>query len=263
MENTKWYHKTWIRVLAGLLVVLLVFTTVGYNILRLRAESFFEDLAGDDNYLKEKSKSYTDSFDPENIILNMTLYSDLKKLLEAGEYEEAIDKTNSLIKSETDEDRKAQLYQLLCELYYNNGDYEEAAKEADNCVKDLLLDLDDNALLFCYIAAISYMHIENYEKSIKYIDTILAVGEDPDLYYYRGINNMAAENYKDATTDFEKAMDLGKTDTDVYYDIGICQISDGEVEKGIENLRYVIDQNDKPELTTAASNIISVLSQGN
>ena len=85
----------------------------------------------------------------------------MKKLLEDGEYDKAIEKTSSLIASETDEDRIEQLHQLRCELYYNNGNYEEAAEEAEVCLKDLIMAPSTDTFLFTYISAISNMHISS------------------------------------------------------------------------------------------------------
>lgn len=259
MENSKWYHKKWIRILAGVLVVLLIFTTVGYNLLRLNAESFYAALVGEDEYLKNNSNEYYQSFDTENLILNMGLYNDLKKFIEDGDFDQAIKKTKALIDSENDTERLEQLHQLLCELQYNTGNYEEAAKEAEICIKDLKYSSD--VYLFYYIGAISYMHLAEYEKSRDYIDIILELSDDAELYYYRGINNMALEAFSEAIDDFEKSMELGKDSIEIYYDIGICKISIGDTKTGIENLRYVIDNSESSELATAARNIISAISQ--
>ncbi len=73
---------------------------------------------------------------------------------------------------------------------------------------------------------------------------------------------MAMEDYEAAIDDFEKAMDLGKKDTDIYYDLGICRVSCGKLDEGIDNLKKVISNNDKPELSTASANILTAIAQG-
>lgn len=260
MEDIKWYHKKWVRVLAVVLVVIMIFTTIGYTLLRMNAEDLYAELAGSDEYLQGKNKDFSNSFDADNIILNLGLYSDLKELMQNGDYDHAIEKINSLLESETDTLRIEQLHELLCELQYNVGNYEEAAKEADICIERNILD--DTVYLFYYIGAISYMHEGDYNTSVKYIDNILDMGEDSQLYYYRGINNMALEDYVQASTDFSKSLELGKEDTELYYDLGICLISIGDVDEGISKLSYVIEKDDSPELTMAAQNIIVAIGQG-
>jgi len=142
---------------------------------------------------------------------------------------------------------------------YSAKDFEDAAY----CSEDYLSgDGTDDVNLCRYIAALSHTSLGNYEKSIGYLDEILAEEKDSELYYYRGINNMALENYPDAVEDFKQCKDMGKEDTDVYYDLGICQISVGDVEAGVENLKIVIQKNDRQELTTAASNILTVVAGG-
>ncbi len=260
MENEiKWYHKKWVRVIAAILAVIMIFTTVGYVILRNEAVELYKNLADSDEYLKRKSNDFATSFDLNNMILNMSQYSDLKKLMKDGDYDQAIEKVKSLIASETDSARLEQLHELLCELDYNVGNYEEAAKEADICIDSL--DSADTAFLFYYLGAISYMHTGEYATSVKYIDNILEIGDDPQLFYYRGINNMALQEFEQASLDFKKSIELGKADTDLFYDLGICLISNGEMDEGIEKLDYVIETDDVPELTSAAQNILVAISQ--
>ena len=142
---------------------------------------------------------------------------------------------------------------------YSNKDYEKAAAYAEDYLAG---NTKDDANMCRYIAALSKMNLSDYEGSIKYFDEILESEEDSELYYYRGIDNMALENYEAAVEDFKRCEELGKEDTDVYYDLGICQISIGEVDAGVENLKLVIQKNDRQELTTAASNILTAITQG-
>ncbi len=70
---------------------------------------------------------------------------------------------------------------------------------------------------------------------------------------------MALEDYQVAADDFTKAKDMGKDDTELRYDLGICLISCGKVSEGTDELYEVIDKNDIPELTTAATNILTAI----
>ncbi len=118
-----------------------------------------------------------------------------------------------------------------------------------------------NENLCRYIGAVSYMHTEEYENSVKLFDELIKDSEDSELYYYRGIDHMALEDYESAVTDFSKAKELGKTDTEVDYDLGICLVSSGRVDEGIKELQIVIEKNDRPELTTSSTNILTALAQ--
>ena len=344
MGKCKWYQKKSLRILAGSLAFLLILTTIGYSIIRSRAESVYADLANSEDAFKAHSKDEYDTSDFSSVSTEVDNYDELRKSLDKGDYSSAAEKTKAIIASEGNETVKEQFRELLAELYYNLGKYSESVNEADACInsgyepseeiyyvrglsniqlekyEDALNDfktidngfdypelhkqmaiaaysakkysdaagyvekyldevdsigwlddlVDENSKVdvlgdrnLCrYIAAISYMHDENYEKSVAHIDNILESGDDSELFFYRGINNMAMEKYADAASDFKKASELGKKDTDVFYDLGVCQISNGEIEEGIENLKIVIKENDKPELTTAASNIITAITQG-
>ncbi len=344
MENSKWYKKRSIRILAGALAFLLILTTIGYSIIRSRAESVYADLANSVDTFKAHSKEEFDSEDFNAVSSEVDTYNELRKSLDKGDYSNAAQNTKEIIASEGNEAVKEQFRELLAELNYNLGNYSESVNEADACINsgyepsneiyyvrglsNIQLEKYDDALndfktidngsdnpelhkqmaiaaysaqkysdaaefvekylgevnsigwlddlvdenskvdvlgdrnLCRYIAAISYMHDENYEKSVAHIDNILESGDDSELFFYRGINNMAMEKYADAASDFKKASELGKKDTDVFYNLGVCQISNGEIEEGIENLKIVIKENDKPELSTAASNIITAITQG-
>ncbi len=112
-----------------------------------------------------------------------------------------------------------------------------------------------------YIAAVSYMNREDFDKSKGYLDQLIESKEDSELYYYRGVDNMALENYEAAADDFSKAKEMGKDDTEVCYDLGICLLSTGNVSEGIDELYDVIEKNDRPELTTASKNILTAIIQ--
>ncbi len=344
MGKCKWYQKKSLRIFAGSLAFLLILTTIGYSIIRSRAESVYADLANSEETFKAHSKDEYDTSNFSAVSTEVDNYDELRKSLDKGDFFKAAEETKAIIASEGNEAVKEQFRELLAELNYNLGNYSESVNEADACINsgyepsneiyyvrglsNIQLEKYDDALndfktidngsdnpelhkqmaiaaysaqkysdaaefvekylgevnsigwlddlvdenskvdvlgdrnLCRYIAAISYMHDENYEKSVAHIDNILESGDDSELFFYRGINNMAMEKYADAASDFKKASELGKKDTDVFYNLGVCQISNGEIEEGIENLKIVIKENDKPELSTAASNIITAITQG-
>ena len=112
-----------------------------------------------------------------------------------------------------------------------------------------------------YIAAVSYMNREDFDKSKGYFDQLIESKEDSELFYYRGVDNMALEDYEAAADDFSKAKEMGKDDTEVCYDLGICLLSAGKISEGTDELYDVIEKNDRPELTTASKNILTAIMQ--
>ncbi len=327
--KTKWYRKKSVRILAGVLAFFLVVTTIGYAALRAKANSLYYEFVQSDELLREKSQENSEDVSIAEKYDYLSEYSELIDAINKNDYKAAVDKTNKLLAEETDPELHAGFQELLCELYYNTGQYQESVDAAnkrlsmqgepesvmyyvcglsniqlqnycdavDNLIKAKELNYEDtdsinlqlaiaaysdkdyekaakyaadylggsakdDASLCRYIAALSEMNLGNYESSIGYLDEILAEEEDSELYYFRGIDNMAMENYEAAVDDFKRCLEMGKKDTDVYYDLGICQISIGEVDAGVENLNVVIQKNDRPELTTAASNILTALAQG-
>ena len=339
----RWYHRKWVRFTAGAVAVILTLFTIAYDLLRSQYNSLYEDFAESEDALKEMSRASSDKPSLQDPGLGVE-YIELLNLLDSENYSKSIETANKLIESEKDIALKMALEELLCQLYYSEGRYQEAIDTAtyiidtdsspnyvpyyvrgmgelqlgryDVASKDLKRALDtgfvdeDNICLqlaicsysgkqygdsilyaekyldapkeiasddeekekkksqyvsndnLCrYIAAISYMNQEDFESSRKHFDDLLSTEEDRELYYYRGIDNMALEDYEAAVKDFSKAKEMGKKDTELYYDLGICLISSGSVQEGTEALLTVIERNDRPELTTASTNILSAIIQ--
>lgn len=345
-KTVHWYHKKWVRVLAGALTVIMIFSAIGYSIMRSQVRSLYENISKSEDALKQISQSNAENGDIPNSFDQINNYASLSELIDNGDYMAAIDKANEALKSEQNPDVKTDLAEILSELYYNagmyqeavdtantysegkevssslayvrgisylqlsnypeavsdlerakesgnedadainlqlaiatyaNGAYESAAKYSEDYLDspnilnltdngeisvDMQKEIEENSNLCRYIAALSLMHQDEYERSINYIDALLENTSDGEIYYYRGIDNMALEDYEAAIVDFEKAIDMGKKDTEVYYDLGICRVSSGKVDEGIENLKQVINNNDKPELSTASANILTAIAQG-
>ena len=328
-KKVKWYRKKSVRIIAGVMAVLLVITTVGYAVLRSRENSIYNEIAQSDDALRMKSQEKAENISIADSGDSFERYEELVIAIDTEDYKKATELANELMALETDELMRTELQELLVKLYFNTGRYQDSVDAADKCfemegetsaiiyyvnglsyiqlqdydkatdnlikAKELnyeereALDLQlaiaaysadnyekaadcaeeylnsnvtEDVNLCRYIAALSEINLGNYEKSIGYLDEILAEEKDSELYYYRGINNMALENYPDAVEDFKQCKEMGKEDTDVYYDLGICQISEGDIEAGVENLNIVIQKNDRQELTTAASNILTVVAGG-
>ncbi len=181
---------------------------------------------------------------------------DLKQALESG----ALDKES--------------VYLQLAICSYSDKQFEDSvlysekyleipkAVSEDNPNKDKISgQYVSNDNLCRYIAAVSYMNREDFDKSKSYFDELLGIEEDSELYYFRGVDNMALEDYEAAADDFSRAKEMGKDETEVCYDLGICLLSIGKISEGTDELYDVIEKNDRPELTTASKNILTAIMQ--
>ena len=343
IKKDRWYHKKWVRFIAGAVAVVLTLFTIAYDLLRSQYNSLYADFAESEDVMKEMSRASSEKPALQDPGLSVE-YLELLDLLDSEDYSKSIETSKKLIESESDIALKMALEELLCQLYYSEGRYQNAIDTAshiiasdsspnyipyyvrgmgelqlgryDEASKDLKKTLDigavdtnniclqlaicsysgkqyDDAVLYAekyldspkeiaedeedkelkrsqfvsndnlcrYIAAISYMNQEEFESSKGHFDDLLSTEEDRELYYYRGIDNMALEDYETAVKDFSKAKEMGKKDTELYYDLGICLISSGNIEEGTEALLTVIDRNDRPELTKASTNILSAIIQ--
>ena len=343
-KTVRWYYKKWVRLLAGALAIVMIFVAISYSVMRSQVRSLYENISDSEDALKEISQNNAEDVDVYNNLDKINDYATLSELVDKGDYMAAIDKANEALNSEQDPDVKKELAEILSDLYYNSGMYQEAADIAslyydeeevspslcyvrglaflqlgsyseavndlemakysglededvlnlhlaiatyanseyeaaseysedylhsptilnlpENVSDDTQKEIEENSNLCKYIAALSYMHQDEYKQSIAYIDELLEHTKDSEIYFYRGIDNMALEEYEAAIEDFEKAIEEGKKDTEVYYDLGICRVSCGKVDEGIDDLKRVINNNDKPELTTASANILTAIAQG-
>ncbi len=341
----KWYHKKGVRILAGVLAVVLTLSAVIYGFMRSRFTSLYVDIVESEDTLREISRSNGNQGISKETLDNLNQYGTLIEYINQTENQKAIAHALELLEKEDDPLMKSALMDILCQLYYLEGQYQDAIDAADTsiatngdgpipyfvkgmgemqlqqyehaseCFKKALevgavnesevylqlaissysaksyedailyadkyieypmilkermpLDKEEEELVtnnqnICkYIAAISCMNLMDFEKSIVYFDELLAQQEDSELYYYRGINNMALEDYESAIVDFKKSRELGKKDTELNYDLGICLISTGNIKEGREELWTVIGSDDHPELATSATNILTALAQEN
>lgn len=69
--------------------------------------------------------------------------------------------------------------------------------------------------------------------------------EDAEVFYYRGVAYMALEKYEEAAADFEKALALGKDDTAVHYDLGVCLVSGIDPGRGKSELEIAASRKDE------------------
>jgi tetratricopeptide (TPR) repeat protein len=345
--KTKWYHKRGVRILAGVLAVILLLSALWYARLRTRYISLYSDIAQSNETLVELSRTNVEQeINTENIV-DVGEYSSLIQEIKEGDNKNAIERAEKLKSKEQDPLMTATLMDVLAQLYYSEGRYQEAIDTAtdvidinltppaspyfvrgmgkmqleqyDEASEDLKKSLElgniDKAEVFfqlavcsytrkdyeetidyaekyiehfknstatnqeqkdldkeafesnediCrYMVALSYMNLMEFDKSKDYLNELINTKEDADLYYYRGVNNMALGENEAAISDFTKARELGKEGAELSYDLGICFILVGRISEGQDELWSVIDKGDNPDLATSATNILTALSQEN
>ena len=201
--------------------------------------------------------------------------------IETGQYEDA---WNDLKETEKCGFEDAKILDLQLALAaYLKGDYKNAGEYAEKASKEKgtegasLTETGQDSPLFSsllpeesrqqteeqilYIAAISRMQMEDFEGSLEWFDRLADVKEDAEVFYYRGVANMALEKYEEAAADFEKALALGKDDTAVHYDLGVCLVSGIDPERGKSELEIAASMKDDPDLSVSAENVLAALSQ--
>ena len=202
--------------------------------------------------------------------------------IETGQYEEA---WNDLKETEKRGFENSKILDLQLALaaylkgdYKNAGEYAEKASGEEGAEGALLTGSGQASPLFSsmltegsgqqtdaqilYIAAVSKMQTEDFEGSIEWFDRLAALKEEAEVYYYRGVAYMALEKYGEGAADFEKAIALGKDDTAVHYDLGVCLISGIDPGRGKSELEIAASKKDDPELSASAENVLAALGQG-
>lgn len=94
----------------------------------------------------------------------------------------------------------------LC--YYNEWDYEMAAKYLDNAIPQLDAFAPHERSVYYYTAGESHFNMKQYEKAIPYYEkaaTLCYKRERPDAYYRVAMCHMFMEQWKQAYDNYMKA----------------------------------------------------------
>ena len=162
----------------------------------------------------------------------------------------------------------------FCENYLE--DYKEVLKYAELAEEKGAEDVYHTTLT--YLMAVASLKEEKFQDSISYITELLETNQyktSGDLYFYRGVSELTLEEYQKAYDDFQKAMKYGLTNaqetggeqkkesnTMLYYNRGIAALGLNRQEDATEDLRKVVENNDYPELTEAAEELLDMLKSG-
>lgn len=162
----------------------------------------------------------------------------------------------------------------FCENYLE--DYKEVLKYAELAEEKGAEDVYHTTLT--YLMAVASLKEEKFQDSISYITELLVTDQykkSGDLYFYRGVSELTLEEYQKAYDDFQKAMKYGLTNaqetggeqkkesnTMLYYNRGIAALGLNRLEDAAEDLRKVVENNDYPELTEAAEELLDMLKSG-
>ena len=154
--------------------------------------------------------SVTDKGEESSVTLGMNA-------IQEQSYDTAIEYFNRSIEEKKDLELA---YRGLGMTYMNQGNYEQAKdafiqalQSASGGVGKLEIDIS------CYLAS-AYYHQGDYEKSLETYDNVLALDKkNGDIYYLRGVVNLAVGNQKEAMEDFDKSVSLDSKNYDRYINI--------------------------------------------
>lgn len=164
----------------------------------------------------------TDNQETSSVVLGMNA-------LQEQAYESAIEYFNGSI---AEEKELEQAYRGLGMAYMSQGEYEQAKdafikalQSASGGVGKLEIDIS------CYLAS-AYYHLQDYENALETYHNLLAVDKkNGDIYYLRGVVNLAAGNQDAAIGDFDKSLSLDSKNYDRYINIYQELKNAGETEK--------------------------------
>ena len=129
------------------------------------------------------------------------LYHDGRFFLNMGEYYQAIEYFNKVLKIDP-ENEDAWYYKGLA--YFDSNEYQDAIKCFDKVIE---LNQDDDSAW--YYKAVSLFELERYGESIPCFDKVISL--DPDdrySYYYKGLALSCVNKYKEAFECYTKLVEL-------------------------------------------------------
>lgn len=118
----------------------------------------------------------------------------------------------------------------LFDAIYNLGlakfyleDYKGAISEFDKILKDFPRDAKSYNQ-----KALAYMELNNYEEAFKNFALNILLNPDSNAYSSRGFALLTISYYKEAQTDFYKAIQLDRNNLPSYFYLGVAQLFLGE-----------------------------------
>jgi tetratricopeptide (TPR) repeat protein len=129
----------------------------------------------------------------------------------------------------------------LAQLMMTQGDISGALEQLTNLADKGLADAQAYGL-----RGAGYFQTEVYSSAEADFNRCIDLGGgNKDIYYYRGICRMMAEKYRDAAADFESAQSSGMAGTE--YLQALCRYQAGEYEKALPLFTALMKQGGKDE----------------
>lgn len=179
--------------------------------------------------------------------------------------------TEHLVKySELAPDDNSQLA-VICELYYGQNDYQKAIEYGEKALKS---GYEPDMDLYNAIG-LSKLLTGDYKTATGYFDKAIACGEKEssgstgerahaiaslgETYYYRGLCRLTLEQYEDAISDYDKAIELGYQTSLAYYNRGVCKLQLEDYFGCYDDMKVVVGKGDEPEITEIAQTLITAI----
>ncbi len=143
-----------------------------------------------------------------------------------------------LCKRKVQKNKDAQSNCELGILYKENNDFGNAVKSLQKAV-----DLDSKHRLALFELGVINEQQKNYDDAIKYYTESLRVKNDSEAYQNLGVCYMKKEMYKEAYTNFTKAMLLNPNKYTVYNNLGAVLEKIGNYDSAIQMLEISIKLN--------------------
>jgi tetratricopeptide (TPR) repeat protein len=114
----------------------------------------------------------------------------------------------------------------LSSLYFNNRQFQKAIEFAEKCNN---CDNKDQVL------GISYYHLEDYGKAVKYLQQATAKNDkDAEAAYTLGRTYLELENEKEAIPQYQKAITLEPTRNEWMYELGLIYFNQNDFKNSVK-----------------------------
>ncbi|MFD2727145.1 tetratricopeptide repeat protein [Hyunsoonleella rubra] len=119
------------------------------------------------------------------------------------------------------------------------GKYEEAVKDFTKVIRAFPTDVKSYTQ-----RALAYMELENYKMAFKDYASCILIRPDSESYYNRGVSLLQINYYKEAKTDFYKAINRNRNNSPAYFYLGVSQFLLGEFDASIQSWEVSVDKDD-------------------
>ena len=289
------YKKTWVRVLAILLAVVLAVSGVLVNgyISDVRIAESADEMTKKLAEREELQNQWTPVVGEELIRALReqgkadTNYRKAMTAVDEGRYEDAIEPLESLTEQIADVQTKDELLRLLADIYYSYARYEELKSTCDRLLE---IDLDgDGTLHFMKGFAEAQLGehasaVENLQEALdrdfggaQYCelqlllsatnagmqDKAISTGEKllTEELAVEGeiVTCYSAENYKAAKADFDAAIALGLDSTEIHYNAAVAALALEDYEAAKKELEIAAGRKDNAELAKSAKEMLEAI----